>query len=1180
MQITDDVNVPDKVVDALNKGKLVFFVGAGASLDSPSNFPTFQKLTEELSDLACTEHPAKGANLDEFIGRLPKGFDAEEQTRQIFADETAKPNKTHQAIVKLASFNENGAPRPKIITTNYDTLLEQAAEQEGTPFTKIYTGPALPNGGSFNGLVHLHGCHDERNLHLVLSDKNFAEAYLTKAWATRFLLELFNEYLVVFIGYSHDDIMMRYLALGLPAKTERYTFVSEQDSKENAQKWGSLGIIPISYPTYPIAGTARKDHSALHEALEKWGEFLYRTRSSNDSSIGDIVKNGVTMARREEDYLLRQLHTSSGAFSFAQNARSDEKWLEWILHQEDFTDLIGNQDLHPDKEYEKIILDWFITNFAENPERQETVLELIEHGQISYSLYDSLCRSVHSLNASGHGNEAIKLGSVLASSVPGQTLPRRQDSLLYSYAGSFMPFPVLTQALTPFLHGHSIHWSLDRMNIPELRKQLQAQVDDEAINNEQLLAVLENSLLRAYQLEDSLHKEAIRYDSLGYGRNSIEDVPSDQRYARIQDVIVDTLRDIGEQFDESEATGIIRHWWNLGYPLFQRLSVHLMNKKQTHISPDEKIKWVLDEGLLFSLTLKHEVYALLRENILSAGKTTLTTLLEQTLDGPQDEYIRDIRSAEYEKYNLLVWLAGSLDSWAEAATARDGIAKDQGFAPLSHPDLDIPDEGTISGDMAPLPDKDFRERADTDPTELISYIFSLHNRDEHDGIYHEMNFEGALHQVESLCISSPELGLQLWESTLENTSNTDRRTALLQTIIQAWSMSQLGDLLSNVLNKLDSTVSDPSYTLVLARFLEKQVETSQDSLSSGIMNHMRKLANNLWDRFADTYVPLNPDMDPVYKALNEWPGLLAIFWVLEIQIAHREATPRKNQLEACEKEALHKLLSPQLSTYMSTVPAIAEHVAHLYFFDSEFTVTNVFPLFQDETSSYPAWKAYLSGCSSEVTDTMIRDGFGEVIMSIFLIFSKLEINDYKKYDPIMKALNSPALPKSQSNRLLDKVITDADPLALCLSTAYSFSHCTQPDDKQKLWELWIHDFIVRRFNGVPRTAKPEELRRWAAFSFLLDNNSFAEMRETMDKNNPGLDNDSLTQISAYLEDVDSWTAEKTTLLIQLIKNSRNPDTFMSYQLSRLIEQFQQQISEDQMALLLSTAYDTGFNVSD
>jgi SIR2-like domain len=62
--------------------------------------------------------------------------------------------------------------------------------------------------------VHLHGRigeHDPDHRDLVLTTRDFGNAYLRHGWAARFVVEMFREFTVLFIGYSLSDPVMRYL---------------------------------------------------------------------------------------------------------------------------------------------------------------------------------------------------------------------------------------------------------------------------------------------------------------------------------------------------------------------------------------------------------------------------------------------------------------------------------------------------------------------------------------------------------------------------------------------------------------------------------------------------------------------------------------------------------------------------------------------------------------------------------------------------------------------------------------------------------------------------------------------------------------------------------------------------------------------------------------------------------
>ena len=160
--------------------------------------------------------PAKSAGThesdDAFLGRLQHhGVHIHEiaarnlQTNRC--GETPEPTDLHRDLLRL--YLDSGAVR--IVTTNFDLLFNAAAQVVFSEAPELFKAPALPLGGSFNGVVHVHGSL-YRPHEMVLTDADFGRAYLTEGWARRFLVELFRSFTVMFVGYSHDDTVMKYLA--------------------------------------------------------------------------------------------------------------------------------------------------------------------------------------------------------------------------------------------------------------------------------------------------------------------------------------------------------------------------------------------------------------------------------------------------------------------------------------------------------------------------------------------------------------------------------------------------------------------------------------------------------------------------------------------------------------------------------------------------------------------------------------------------------------------------------------------------------------------------------------------------------------------------------------------------------------------------------------------------------
>ncbi|CAM3699118.1 SIR2 family protein [Marinicrinis lubricantis] len=263
MWINKDINLPDKLFTALKDRRLVIFVGAGVSMGIPSKLPDFEQLASEVS-LQVGGHIKKenGEPIDRYLGRIKKhGPNVNKIVAQIIGNPESKPTQLHNDLLSI--FDDVSDVR--IVTTNFDTHFSSVNSFKNAKQFPEYRAPALPLGHRFHGIVYLHGCVDQEPEEMILTDSDFGRAYLTEGWATRFLQAMFDKYVVLFVGYSHNDPIMQYLARGLPPHTERYAFTPHG----NEEHWKFLDVQPIFYPLRD----GPSSHKALNEAIEAWSHM-------------------------------------------------------------------------------------------------------------------------------------------------------------------------------------------------------------------------------------------------------------------------------------------------------------------------------------------------------------------------------------------------------------------------------------------------------------------------------------------------------------------------------------------------------------------------------------------------------------------------------------------------------------------------------------------------------------------------------------------------------------------------------------------------------------------------------------------------------------------------------------------------------------------------------------------
>jgi hypothetical protein len=369
-----NVNVPEELIDAHRRGGLVIFVGAGASMDAPSNLPNFRRLATEIaSDAGVNVTPDEPP--DVLLGDADGNplMDVHGRVARRIGDPASLPNKLHEAIGALASTG----PKVRIVTTNYDRHLSIVL-QDRRP--DEYRAPALPMGDDFDGLVYLHGTLSQESRHLVVTDKDFGRAYLRDAWAARFLERMFARYTVLFIGYSHSDVVMTYLARALGPGSRRYVLTSDPLSPQ----WRRLRIEAVGYEV--VDGS----HAALTEVVRKWAEQASMGLLDHRQSVAQLLSTPPSNVPEEMSYLESVLADDDKVGFFTEHARSVE-WLSWVSTRPRFRQLFEQSPGGG------VLAYWFAEHYVLKQERTNAALAVLQAagGRLGPALWSAIGHTLH-----------------------------------------------------------------------------------------------------------------------------------------------------------------------------------------------------------------------------------------------------------------------------------------------------------------------------------------------------------------------------------------------------------------------------------------------------------------------------------------------------------------------------------------------------------------------------------------------------------------------------------------------------------------------------------------------------------------------------------------------------------------------------------------------------------------
>lgn len=182
---------------AIEKDDLIIFVGAGVSMNS--GYPSWDSLINELKesfnqfDLPKTEDKLEIA---ESISNQAGKNEFLTQIRQIFESIRVKDNPILDKLVNI---------HPKhIITTNYDSLIEDKLKYEIDKYDLVRTDSDLPYVGDEHLIIKMHGDLDLKNI--VLTKTDYSDYGENFGGISSKIRSLITNHTVLFLGYSlHDE---------------------------------------------------------------------------------------------------------------------------------------------------------------------------------------------------------------------------------------------------------------------------------------------------------------------------------------------------------------------------------------------------------------------------------------------------------------------------------------------------------------------------------------------------------------------------------------------------------------------------------------------------------------------------------------------------------------------------------------------------------------------------------------------------------------------------------------------------------------------------------------------------------------------------------------------------------------------------------------------------------------
>jgi hypothetical protein len=931
-----NVEVPQDLIEAHRRGELVIFVGAGASMGPPSNLPDFNGLTAEIAADAGVDF-LPGEPPDTVLGKADANplMDVHGRIATKIGNPASRPNGLHAAIGSLAS----AGPKIRIVTTNYDRHLSTVL-QDHRPAE--YHGPALPMGDDFEGLVYLHGTLAQEPRHLIATDEDFGRAYLRDAWAARFLERMFATYTVLFIGYSHNDMVMTYLARSLRHTSKRFVLIPDPP----AQTWGHLRIETVPYPK--VGGS----HAALTDVVDKWAARARMGLLDHRQQVAQLLSAPPSSVPEETSYLESVLADDDTVGFFTEHARSAE-WLSWVTTRPEFQRLFdGSPGGRP-------LAYWFAEHYVMQQEHTRTAFEVVQaaEGRLGPELWSAIGHRLHMRN--GDRPEWLSPWLVL---LVRDAPESRDDWLSYALvashwpqdrAGALMLFDHLTEPQAVFtrslLPGRppdldvrvrgDEHWlpkAWQKVFVPHL-----------ADAAGEIVVVVDGHLRRAHRMLTVAGAAGPGWDPLSFGRSSIEPHFQD-RFRKAIDTLVDAARDCLEALLDGQAGIAYLHAWAASdVPLLRRLAVHGWMYRGD-VTATTKITWLRDRGWLFDHQMWHEVARLIETAIGDADQNVADAVVADLLTAPETT------ASDYQKYAMLAWIAQHAPQLgsAHAALAQAQAAHPE-YREREHPEFGTRFEMGLMGDRPPMSTEELHRRVETDAATAITDLRHF------EGValpFDGPSWDDAVNLLTATVRKHPDDGFRLLDAAGGD------HAPIVGAVVRGWSAADLDDSTAAAVVERLGRVELSAVARDVAGLLANHGRSGAGPTVWHDVAGGRDLAATVWAAM-DSNSPASPAGDDwLTAAINHPAGWLTQFWLHAIAADWRGATDTWTELPTTLRSQLEELIAGDDDRAAMAQVILASRLHFLHSADQEWAERTVLPLLDwgDATRARRAWDGFLA----------------------------------------------------------------------------------------------------------------------------------------------------------------------------------------------------------------------------
>ena len=1089
MHITNQVDLPEKLIQAQREGKLVIFAGAGVSKGPPANLPLYWEILDEIGKGAGIPREGEYEPLECYAQRIEEaGIPLRKRIVERISDKSSKPTQLHEALLSLFP----SGSEIRLITTNWDLHFSTAARWV-FPKQKIQECSSLmPTSARFHGIWYIHGRIDERTEDLVVTKHDFNRLYSGDGHVMDLLRSIYFTSSVVFVGYGLNDPPILSLTDGL----KEYSLPFWAFARTGTEKdWEKKGVTPISYPL-----PDEVEHTELIQAVVNWARLnAQKQKFALGVTVEDSTTDYIKCERRIRNIASIDNLVTENDVNFIDSIMSDSSKVRLFVRHVSSPDWIckieklGKLDTLFSEKNTKDTIALYLANWLAERfvwEYPEKIFALIarQRKNPSHLLWESIGWALSRRN---NGKDLFPLEFwvtfLLKTRKPEWDLAPIESILrtLDSTVDLGLATDIFRCLVVP-------RWPSEKLDsvpyLSEIRLLGDSYTLSEVWNSflvkhiDQICKKLEPYITAVFS-QLSLGLSATILSTLSFRRPTIENCEDTGHLLEGQDVLIDSARDIVEALlktDTIRALRLINLWANSDILLLKRLAIHGI--LESSLSPDSKITWILEKDWLYLLGVKHEVFRLLATAWPKASIEVKNTLLDTIDIGPSNEHAKNLDQStiDYERYNVYVWL--------DRTNPNDPLLTKQlrrvqetfpSFEPRTYPDLDI--EPIITEWIKPLSPFTENQLVEKAPSEIVDSLVEY----PEEG-FHTPDQEGFLSELTKTASHSFDSAIKLAKELIER---NDWESPIWKALFKGWSEADLSsEQWTEMLWLLTGHKQLLQYTFDVADMLLKSTEKESD-LTTSNLESIEALSDALF-MMAESERSGISQGDWFLLALNHTCGKVAQIWLNALNSRKRLNQSNWDGLPSDYIKRFSTILDRKSLGSGIVIAILMRKLDYFAGLDMSWVQSILLPLLNwTKTNEYAeyAWHGYLYGKGIPL------DFEKELVPCYKSVFEKLETQldnirgQFCDHLAIL-ALYASTNPISKENGWLQDFVQAANVEArIDFAQAIDRRLSVIDESKRKvIWDSWLKKYWHQRNNDSPTPLAQEEKRVMIHWTFALD----------------------------------------------------------------------------------------------